>query len=807
MIDTFDLKRMLKEFIHYSLQQYNAYFKNMRYIYLFIYTIYGRENECSIINSSTVNNYWRGLICDKQLPLDEDTVTCWLCYISCAIQCIVQYTYNVNFSSIHYTDNLKYNNQVFAVKLTKIFLAIWIQKLETFYHLRVLNPHLTPDTVGDCASAPLPVLLEYESYRIYRINQYCRTLNMLLHVLYTYKKIPSTATFTTNTTGSDSSNSRQEEAINRANITGRQSIRATMTDTMSTLNNYSDDDGNDKPPNRGLQLKSRCARDNEIPHLEKDKTKLSFIQMAKDLLGLSRSSSVYTSDKTETPNNETQYEDSLDTHLLLELPDGSSAHANKFTGEVFYDRSTECSKQKMNSTECTQTPSKEKHQPNITFTLIAETYEVKTPNVSNEAATSFTPVLRANYDEIMNSTASSAIISRHTNKIPDIIVTPIQETYEQGSLLELPTSPPAKAAECLIQSENNLPGSTEFLTPPPKTRSRLRKPVGDLPRSVDSTLLSTRERSRLAHSPLRRSSPQRLRRLSIRMSGVHKTGTHGNHKLHYKSNFTIMHNLPASTTTLKKAQRLSSMNAQILDYRCDLMDVKPPGLGGNTISDLLSSSLVRSSNPIKKMFTEVNKYRINATTAKEFMNTVGIHCLKGKMERTNLRALMDDVNCEPVLAIVNTGSNLKMIVTPNRPAPFVLDGFDIELCTGTMIMVEPKLLTDYKFMDPSQGSKDDEICLLFFHKDEATWVKEEPQGRDESISLVSKGTLQTSSTISKLSPEEKTTNEKVGTGESADYGDKHEDTAGNYSEITSDTDTKCSVGHCWRSPTQNITKM
>ena len=619
---------------------------------------------------------------------------------------------------------------------------------------------------------------------------------MLLHVFYTYKKIPSTATFTTKTTGSDSYNSRQDETINRANITGRQSIRTTMSDTISTSNNNSDDDGNDKPPDRGLQLKSRCARDDEIPPLEEDKTKLSFIQMAKDLLGLSRSSSVYTSDKTETPNNETQYEDSLDTHLLLELPDGSPAHANKFTGEVFYDRSTERSKQKMNSTECIQIPSKEKHQPNITFTPIAEIYEVKTPNVSNEAATSFTPVLRENYYEIMNSTESSAIISKHTNKIPDIIVTPIHETYEQGSLLELPTSPPIKSAECLIQSENNLPSSTAFLTPPPKTRSRLRKPVGDLQRSADSTLLSTRIRNRLAHSQLRRSSPQWLRRLSIRMSGVHKIGTHGNHKLHYKSNFTIMHNLPASTTTLKEAQRLSSMNAQILDYRCDLLDVKPPGLGGNTISDLLSSSLVRSSNPIKKMFTEVNKYRINSTTTKEFMNTVGIHCLKGKMERTNLRALMDDVNCEPdyLLAIVNTGSNLNMIVTPNRPAPFILEGFDIELCTGTMIMVEPKLLTDYKFMVPSQGSKDDEICLLFFfHKDEATWVKEEPQGRDESISLVSNGTLQTSSTIRKLSPEEKSSKEKVGVGEIADYEDKHEDTAQKYSENTSDTDTKCSV--------------
>ena len=64
-------------------------------------------------------------------------------------------------------------------------------------------------------------------------------------------------------------------------------------------------------------------------------------------------------------------------------------------------------------------------------------------------------------------------------------------------------------------------------------------------------------------------------------------------------------------------------------------------------------------------------------------------------------------------------------------------------------------------MVPSQGSNDDEICLLFFlHKDEATWVKEEPSGRGKSISLVSKSTLQTSSTISKLSPEEKSVKEK-----------------------------------------------
>ena len=53
---------------------------------------------------------------------------------------------------------------------------------------------------------------------------------------------------------------------------------------------------------------------------------------------------------------------------------------------------------------------------------------------------------------------------------------------------------------------------------------------------------------------------------------------------------------------------------------------------------------------------------------------------------------MDDVNCEPgyLLAIVNTGSNLNMFVTPIRPTPFILEGFDIELCTGTMIMVKAR---------------------------------------------------------------------------------------------------------------------
>ena len=97
-------------------------------------------------------------------------------------------------------------------------------------------------------------------------------------------------------------------------------------------------------------------------------------------------------------------------------------------------------------------------------------------------------------------------------------------------------------------------------------------------------------------------------------------------------------------------------------------------------------------------------------------------------------------------------------------------------------------------MVPSQGSKDDEICLLFlFHKDEATWVKEEPQERGKSISLVSKGTLQTSSTISKISPDEEAVKEKVVARESADSEDKHENTAEKYSENTRYTDTKCSV--------------
>ena len=238
--------------------------------------------------------------------------------------------------------------------------------------------------------------------------------------------------------------------------------------------------------------------------------------------------------------------------------------------------------------------------------------------------------------------------------------------------------------------------------------------------------LTSKLYSRLNNSLFRKGSPKKLSCKSIRISGVHKVGSHEKHKIYYKANFTILNNLPASMITLKEAERLVSMNSQIIDYRCELLDVKPPGIGGNSLSDLLSSSLVRSYNPIKKMFTEVNKYRVNSIASEDFMNTVGIHYFQGRTERTNVRALMDDVAYEtdyPV-CIVNTGTNVNMVITPTRLAPSVYEGFDIELSTGALVLLEPKLVTDYKVTLPAQGGEDSKTCLLFFfHKPNTTWTK------------------------------------------------------------------------------------
>ena len=141
---------------------------------------------------------------------------------------------------------------------------------------------------------------------------------------------------------------------------------------------------------------------------------------------------------------------------------------------------------------------------------------------------------------------------------------------------------------------------------------------------------------------------------------------------------------------LKEARRLSSINAHIIDYRCDLLDVKHPRLGGNTVSDLLSSSLVRQSNPIKKMFTEVNKYRMISKISEDFMNTIGIHFVTGRTERTNLRFLMDDFTCELDfhVGIVNITHCVNMVATPRKPAPSVSEGFDVELGSGTLVLLE-----------------------------------------------------------------------------------------------------------------------
>ena len=110
------------------------------------------------------------------------------------------------------------------------------------------------------------------------------------------------------------------------------------------------------------------------------------------------------------------------------------------------------------------------------------------------------------------------------------------------------------------------------------------------------------------------------------------------------------------------------MSAHIIDYTCDLLETKPPGISGNFVSDLLASSLVRTINPIKRTFTEVNKFRMLSTASREFLNTVGIYCNKGKFSRTNLRSIMYDVSCEPEypLYIVNVGGSLNLLATPNK---------------------------------------------------------------------------------------------------------------------------------------------
>ena len=133
---------------------------------------------------------------------------------------------------------------------------------------------------------------------------------------------------------------------------------------------------------------------------------------------------------------------------------------------------------------------------------------------------------------------------------------------------------------------------------------------------------------------------------------------------------------------MKDAQRLDNISAHIIDYKCSLLETKPPGVSGNTISDLLSSSLIRTINPIKRLFTEVNKFSMLSITSKDFLNTVGIYCYKGKSSRTNLRSIMYDVTSEPdyPLCVVNVGKNLNLVATPNKQInPLVSNALKISM--------------------------------------------------------------------------------------------------------------------------------
>ena len=232
-------------------------------------------------------------------------------------------------------------------------------------------------------------------------------------------------------------------------------------------------------------------------------------------------------------------------------------------------------------------------------------------------------------------------------------------------------------------------------------------------------------RSRILNASVKRGTPRQFNCRKIRISGVHQIGTEEAHKINYRANFTILHNLATTTALIKEAQRLDSMSAHIIDYTCDLLETKPPGISGNSVSDLLARSLVRTINPIKRTFTEVNKFRMLSTASKEFLNTVGIYCNKGKFSRTNLRSIMYDVSCEPEypLCIVNVGESLNLLATPNKQSnPSVSNAFDIDLQTGSLVFLDSKILVDFELVLPSKGNEEDEHCLqLFFHKQNKKW--------------------------------------------------------------------------------------
>ena len=459
----------------------------------------------------------------------------------------------------------------------------------------------------------------------------------------------------THTSTSTGNVTPSEQHSAREHVTVRPSIRS--ANTTAPLGAAGGDDGGEHPHSKSLQLQSRYQRDDENKDAESPKSLFNIVKIARDLLGPSNEESRQSKESTriepEVPKqlinlDYSNYEDSLETHITFQLPNGTPAHVSKYTGKILYDCNTELEQR-----------------------------------------------------SVLNSTEFETTLETSGKAIPNITVTPILEN-EQASI------PKARADRTVVSASR-------------KRYSSESSAIKYYPSPLTSKLYS-----RLNNSPFRKGSPKKLSCKSIRISGVHKVGSHEKHKIYYKSNFTILNNLPASMITLKEAERLVSMNSQIIDYRCELLDVKFPGIGGNSLSDLLSSSLVRSYNPIKKMFTEVNKYRVNSIASEDFTNTVGIHYFQGRTERTNVRALMDDVACEtdyPV-CIVNTGTNVNMVITPTRIAPSVYEGFDIELSTGALVLLEPKLVTDYKVTLPAQGGEASKTCLLFFfHKPNTSWTK------------------------------------------------------------------------------------
>ena len=73
-------------------------------------------------------------------------------------------------------------------------------------------------------------------------------------------------------------------------------------------------------------------------------------------------------------------------------------------------------------------------------------------------------------------------------------------------------------------------------------------------------------RSGILNASVKRGTPRQFNCRKIRISGVHQIGTEEAHKINYRANFTILHNLAATTALIKEAQRLDSMSAHIIDY-------------------------------------------------------------------------------------------------------------------------------------------------------------------------------------------------------------------------------------------------